>query len=76
VKLTNPQFRARQRPLEQRAPQWGIVRSVVDEGAKDWFESTAAAKEWLQEDTAKDAEARNEAQLVEELARAGLTKKW
>src|SRR6202030_3388123 len=51
-----------------------LVRSVVDEGLKDWFESNAVAgKEWLKK-IQQMQKARNEAQLVEELARAGTKK--
>jgi DNA gyrase subunit B len=50
------------------------VRSVVDEGLKDWFEKNAASgKEWLKK-IQQMQKARNEAQLVEELARAGTKK--
>jgi DNA gyrase subunit B len=49
----------------------GIVRSVVDEGLKEWFDSnTSAGREWLKK-VLQMQKARNEAQLVEELARAG-----
>ena len=71
VKLTNPQFQGQTKDRLNNAPVEGIVRSVVDEGLKDWFESnTAAAKEWLKK-IQQMQKARNEAQLVEELARAG-----
>ncbi len=71
VKLTNPQFQGQTKDRLNNAPVEGIVRSVVDEGLKDWFESnTAAGKEWLKK-IQQMQKARNEAQLVEELARAG-----
>ncbi len=71
VKLTNPQFQGQTKDRLNNASVEGIVRSVVDEGLKDWFESnTAAAKEWLKK-IQQMQKARNEAQLVEELARAG-----
>ncbi len=71
VKLTNPQFQGQTKDRLNNAPVEGIVRSVVDEGLKDWFESnTAAAKEWLKK-IQQMQKARNEAQLVEELGRAG-----
>ncbi len=71
VKLTNPQFQGQTKDRLNNAPVEGIVRSVVDEGLKDWFESnTVAAKEWLKK-IQQMQKARNEAQLVEELARAG-----
>ena len=44
------------------------MRSVVDEGLKDWFDkNTSAAREWLKK-IQQMQKARNEAQLVEELA--------
>src|SRR5262249_7226182 len=56
------------------APVEGIVRSVVDEGLKDWFDKNGSAgKEWLRK-FQQMQKARNEAQLVEELARAGTKK--
>lgn len=71
VKLTNPQFQGQTKDRLNNAPVEGIMRSVVDEGLKDWFESnTAAGKEWLKR-ILQMQKARNEAQLVEELARAG-----
>lgn len=71
VKLTNPQFQGQTKDRLNNAPVEGIVRSVVDEGLKDWFESnTAAGKEWLKK-ILQMQKARNEAQLVEELGRAG-----
>src|SRR5258708_40367506 len=43
----------------------------MDEGVKEWFErNTIAGKEWLKK-ILQMQKARNEAQLVEELARAG-----
>ncbi len=71
VKLTNPQFQGQTKDRLNNAPVEGIVRSVVDEGLKDWFESNPnPAKEWLKK-IQQMQKARNEAQLVEELARAG-----
>src|SRR5579863_7798045 len=71
VKLVNPQFQGQTKDRLNNAPVEGIVRSVVDEGLKDWFESnTSAGKEWLKK-IFQMQKARNEAQLVEELARAG-----
>lgn len=71
VKLTNPQFQGQTKDRLNNAPVEGIVRSVVDEGLKEWFESnTSAGKEWLKK-ILQMQKARNEAQLVEELARAG-----
>jgi DNA gyrase subunit B len=74
VKLANPQFQGQTKDRLNNAPVEGLVRSVVDEGLKDWFESNAVAgKEWLKK-IQQMQKARNEAQLVEELARAGTKK--
>src|SRR5579859_4101660 len=71
VKLTNPQFQGQTKDRLNNAPVEGIVRSVVDEGLKEWFErNTSAGKDWLKK-ILQMQKARNEAQLVEELARAG-----
>jgi DNA gyrase subunit B len=71
VKLTNPQFQGQTKDRLNNAPVEGIVRSVVDEGLKDWFErNTGAGKDWLKK-ILQMQKARNEALLVEELARAG-----
>ncbi len=71
VKLVNPQFQGQTKDRLNNAPVEGIVRSVVDEGLKDWFErNMAPGKEWLKK-ILQMQKARNEAQLVEELARAG-----
>src|SRR5712692_4469735 len=71
VKLTNPQFQGQTKDRLNNAPVEGIVRSIVDEGLKDWFEhNMGAGKEWLKK-ILQMQKARNEAQLVEELARAG-----
>src|SRR5215467_9753660 len=71
VKLTNPQFQGQTKDRLNNAPVEGIVRSIVDEGLKEWFESNNnAGREWLKK-VLHMQKARNEAQLVEELARAG-----
>lgn len=71
VKLVNPQFQGQTKDRLNNAPVEGIVRSVVDEGLKEWFERNASAgKEWLKK-IQQMQKARNEAQLVEELARTG-----
>ncbi|MBV9257970.1 MAG: type IIA DNA topoisomerase subunit B [Ktedonobacteraceae bacterium] len=71
VKLINPQFQGQTKDRLNNAPVEGIVRSIVDEGLKDWFESnTSSGKEWLKK-ILQMQKARNEAQLVEELTRAG-----
>ncbi|MGB8344398.1 MAG: toprim domain-containing protein [Ktedonobacteraceae bacterium] len=74
VKLTNPQFQGQTKDRLNNAPVEGIVRSVVDEGLKEWFENNASAgKDWLKK-ILQMQKARNEAQLVEELARSGSKK--
>ncbi len=74
VKLTNPQFQGQTKDRLNNAPVEGIVRSVVDEGLKEWFErNQSAAKDWLKK-IQQMQKARNEAQLVEELARTGTKK--
>jgi DNA gyrase subunit B len=71
VKLVNPQFQGQTKDRLNNAPVEGIVRSVVDEGLKEWFErNQSPAKEWLKK-VQQMQKARNEAQLVEELARTG-----
>src|SRR5437016_1648041 len=71
VKLTNPQFQGQTKDRLNNAPVEGIVRSIVDEGLKEWFESNPGpGKEWLKK-ILQMQKARNEAQLVEELARSG-----
>ena len=74
VKLTNPQFQGQTKDRLNNASVEGLVRSVVDEGLKDWFESNVSVgKDWLKR-IQQVQKARNEAQLVEELARAGTKK--
>jgi DNA gyrase subunit B len=71
VKLANPQFQGQTKGRLNNAPVEGIVRSIVDEGLKEWFErSPGPGREWLKK-ILQMQRARNEAQLVEELARAG-----
>jgi DNA gyrase subunit B len=74
VKLVNPQFQGQTKDRLNNAPVEGLVRSVVDEGLKEWFErNTGPAKDWLKK-IQQMQKARNEAQLVEELARTGTKK--
>lgn len=74
VKLSNPQFQGQTKDRLNNAPVEGIVRSVADEGLKEWFEkNSAAAREWLKK-IQQMQKARNEALLVEELARTGTRK--
>jgi len=71
VKLANPQFQGQTKDRLNNAPVEGIVRSAVDEGLKEWFESNPdRAKEWLRK-VNEMQKARNEALLVEELSRTG-----
>ena len=71
VKLANPQFQGQTKDRLNNAPVEGIVRSAVDEGLKEWFESNPErAKEWLRK-VNEMQKARNEALLVEELSRTG-----
>ena len=71
VKLSNPQFQGQTKDRLNNAPVEGIVRSITDEGLKEWFDSNVSVgKEWLKK-ILQMQKARNEAQLVEELARAG-----
>jgi DNA gyrase subunit B len=71
IKLVNPQFQGQTKDRLNNAAVEGIVRSVVDEGLKEWFENNVSAgKEWLKK-ILQMQKARNEAQLVEELARTG-----
>ena len=74
VKLANPQFQGQTKDRLNNAPVEGIVRSIVDESLKEWFDSSGGAgREWLKK-ILQMQKARNEAQLVEELARAGTKK--
>jgi DNA gyrase subunit B len=74
VKLVNPQFQGQTKDRLNNAPVEGLVRSVVDEGLKEWFEANGErAREWLRR-VNEMQKARNEALLVEELARSGLKK--
>jgi DNA gyrase subunit B len=71
VKLANPQFQGQTKDRLNNAPVEGIVRSAVDEGLKEWFEANPdRGKEWLRK-VNEMQKARNEALLVEELARTG-----
>jgi len=74
VKLGNPQFQGQTKERLNNAPVEGIVRSAVDEGLKDWFETVPdRGRDWLRK--VNDMQrARNEAMLVEELARTGTRK--
>lgn len=74
VKLSNPQFQGQTKDRLNNAPVEGIIRSIVDEGLKEWFEAnTERGREWLRK-VNEMQKARNEAMLVEELARSGQKK--
>jgi DNA gyrase subunit B len=74
VKLANPQFQGQTKDRLNNAPVEGIVRSVTDEGLKEWFEANGErGREWLRK-VNEMQKARNEALLVEELARSGQKK--
>ncbi|MGH2352943.1 MAG: toprim domain-containing protein, partial [Chloroflexota bacterium] len=74
VKLVNPQFQGQTKDRLNNAPVEGLVRSIVDEGLKEWFEANGdRGREWLRK-VNEMQKARNEALLVEELARTGQKK--
>ncbi len=74
VKLSHPQFQGQTKDRLNNAPVEGIVRSIVDEGLKEWFEANPErGREWLRK-VNEMQKARNEALLVEELARTGQKK--
>ncbi len=74
VKLVNPQFQGQTKDRLNNASVEGIVRSVVDEGLKDWLDNNVTVgKDWLKKIQVMQ-KARNDAQLVEELGRAGTKK--
>ncbi|MBI3972301.1 MAG: type IIA DNA topoisomerase subunit B [Chloroflexi bacterium] len=75
VKLANPQFQGQTKDRLNNAPVEGIVRSIIDEGLKEWFEANAGGggRDWLRKINEMQ-KARNEALLVEELARSGQKK--
>ena len=56
VKLTNPQFQGQTKDRLNNAPVEGIVRSVVDEGLKDWFERNASCGQRMAEENPANAE--------------------
>lgn len=74
VKLSNPQFQGQTKDRLNNAPVEGIVRSVTDEGLKEWLEANPErGREWLRR-IAVMQKARNEALLAEELLRTGQKK--
>ena len=71
VKLKDPQFEGQTKNKLNNAPVEGIVRSVVIEGLKEWFEAKPGpAKDWLKK-VSDDQKLANRLQAEEQLARTG-----
>src|SRR5918911_4200598 len=71
VKLKDPQFEGQTKNKLNNAPVEGIVRSVVIEGLKEWFEARPAqAKDWLKK-IQEDQKLANRLAAEEQLARTG-----
>src|SRR4029450_13183325 len=71
VKLKDPQFEGQTKNKLINAPVEGIVRSVVTEGLKEWFEALRAqAKDWLKK-ILDDQRLANRLAAEEQLARTG-----
>ncbi len=71
VKLKDPQFEGQTKNKLNNAPVEGIVRSVVIEGLKEWFEARPGqAKDWLKK-IQDDQKLANRLQAEENLARTG-----
>ena len=71
VKLKDPQFEGQTKSKLNNAPVEGIVRSVVIEGLKEWFEARPVqAKEWLKK-ISDDQRLANRLAAEEQLARTG-----
>ncbi len=71
VKLKDPQFEGQTKNKLNNAPVEGIVRSVVTEGLKEWFEAKPdPAKMWLRK-ILDDQKLANRLQAEEQLARTG-----
>ncbi|MDO8671992.1 MAG: toprim domain-containing protein, partial [Dehalococcoidia bacterium] len=74
VKLSDPQFQSQTKNRLNNAPIEGITRSIVLEGLTEWFEANATqAKDWVKK-IYRDQKARNEAQMIEDMARTGQRK--
>ena len=56
VKLVNPQFQGQTKDRLNNAPVEGIVRSVVDEGLKEWFEGNTSRRKRVAQAHPADAE--------------------
>src|SRR5437868_14145139 len=71
VKLKDPQFEGQTKSKLNNAPVEGIVRSVVIEGLKEWFDARPAqAKDWLKK-IQDDQKLANRLAAEEQLARTG-----
>jgi DNA gyrase subunit B len=71
VKLKDPQFEGQTKNKLNNAPVEGIVRSVVIEGLKEWFDARPAqAREWLKK-IQDDQKLANRLAAEEQLARTG-----
>jgi DNA gyrase subunit B len=71
VKLKDPQFEGQTKSKLNNTPVEGIVRSIVTEGLKEWFEARPAqAKDWLKK-IQDDQRLANRLEAEERLARTG-----
>src|SRR5438132_1410786 len=71
VKLKDPQFEGQTKTKLNNAPVEGIVRSVVIEGLKEWFDARPAqARDWLKK-IQDDQKLANRLAAEEQLARTG-----
>jgi DNA gyrase subunit B len=71
VKLKDPQFEGQTKSKLNNAPVEGIVRSVVIEGLKEWFEARPnQARDWLKK-IQDDQKLANRLAAEEQLARTG-----
>src|ERR687885_143226 len=71
VKLKDPQFEGQTKSKLNNAPVEGIVRSVVTEGLKEWFEARPTqARDWLKK-IQDDQKLANRLAAEEQLARTG-----
>ncbi|MDQ6672591.1 MAG: toprim domain-containing protein, partial [Chloroflexota bacterium] len=71
VKLKDPQFEGQTKSKLNNAPVEGIVRSVVIEGLKEWFEARPVqGKDWLKK-ISDDQRLANRLAAEEQLARTG-----
>src|SRR5438105_225325 len=74
VKLKDPQFEGQTKNKLNNAPVEGIVRSIVIEGLKEWFDARPAqARDWLKK-IQDDQKLANRLAAEEQLARTGTTR--